>query len=107
MMNMPNGESQMDCQSKKIHTVVRSIRRIQLAALDKAANKCLAAFPDAMVEPASANLLFHLLAAVAQESLDVYLQQLARNLDEACREAWTAAAQKEAADMIAEVEASA
>lgn len=97
----------MDCQSKKIHSVVRSVRRIQLAALDKAANKCLAAFPDATTKPASANLLFNLLAAVAQESLDVYLQQLARYLDEGCRDAWIAAAQTEAADMIAELEASA
>lgn len=81
--------------NKKLDKAIRAVRKECLAAFEKAANKCLAIFPEAERNPADARLLLNILCSQSQESLDLFLRQFAISLDHSIGECWLKAAETE------------
>lgn len=94
----------MNIQTRQINTAIRHVRKGSLKALEKAANKCLALFPAAESDPATARLVLNIVASQAHESLDLFLRQFATALDNSLGESWLKRAESEIADVIEKVE---
>lgn len=97
----------MDIQTKKINKAIKAIRKECLKGFEKAANKCLAIFPDAGRNALDAILVLNLVGSQAHESLDLFLRQFAVELDHSIGECWLEAAKSEIDETIENLEAEA
>lgn len=95
----------MDIPNKKIETAIRGVRKECLKAFEKAANRCLATFPEAESSAPHARMVLNLLATQAHESLDLFMRQFAVALDQSIGDAWLQSAENEISDTISELEA--
>ena len=91
-------------ENKKLDNAIRAVRKESLKAFEKAANKCLAIFPNAESDSETARLVLNIVANQAHESLDLFLRQFAIALDDALGASWEKAAAAEINSTIDELE---
>lgn len=92
---------------KQTNNAIKAVRKEMLKALEHAANKVLAIYPQAESDPETARLVFNIVGSQAHESLDLFLRQFPQTLDAALGDAWLKKTEAEINAVVAEMEASA
>lgn len=90
---------------RQTNNAIKAVRKEVLKALENAANKVLAIYPQAESDAETARFVFNIVATQANESFDLFLRQFAQGLDASLGEAWLAKANAEIENVVSELEA--
>lgn len=90
---------------RQTNNAIKAVRKEVLKALENAANKVLAIYPQAESDAEAARFVFNIVATQANESFDLFLRQFSQGLDATLGEAWLARANAEIENVVSELEA--
>ena len=96
----------MNTQTKQLDDAIRAVRQETLKGLEKASDRCLAIYPNAVKDPATARFVLKILATQAHEAYDLFVRQFGMTLDASLGDYWLQKANAEIEEYVKEMETS-